>query len=344
MNEIKETTLPPGTSGAPSQAHQPDRVQQVDPSRQYAYYRFLYGDTVLAELIAVNEGSDRYAFIPDQEYWRFNGDRTSIDTYEYKNLDVTKEARDWDREPPFNSSDQTDFICSLRPVWSSVDPYLPAIACHHYDEPFGPCGFRLSVSRPDTRSEWVGTITWVRPMERFAPLFLNRTDYQLTKVSLDQGSTVTNLVGTYWTGPITNYGDGDWKDPVVSASFATGLQVIYGGNNYGIINLRMAYPDQQFSGWASDDMNGTKDPADGDANLGAPVNQVSVRTGFYMNYSLGPVNLDCGGGWVTPYKPDKNTQDIAAFIPERCAVVGIQGKQRAGYGLVDLKIAYREMP
>ena len=325
----------------------PDRgihVSQVDPSRQYAYYRFSYGDTVLAELIAVNEGSDRYAFIADQEYWRFNGDRTSIDTYEYKNLDVTKEARNWDQEPPFNSSDQTDFICSLRPAWSSVDPYLPPIACHHYDELFGPCGFRLSVSRPDTKSEWVGTITWVRPMERFAPLFLNGIHYQLGKVSLDQGSTVTNLVGTHWTGPITNYGDGDeeeWKDQVLVSGFATGIQVIYGDGHYGIVNARLVLPDGTSSAWTSDDEAGDHCPSDDQANLGFPVTQVSVRTGWYLNYSLGLVNLDCGAGWVTPFESD-NT--IAVYIPPRCAVVGIQGQKRPKYGLVDMKIAYREVP
>jgi hypothetical protein len=105
----------------------------------------------------------------------------------------------------------------------------------------------------------------------------------------------------------------------------------------------MAYLDKTFSAWASNDTDGVDEPPDGRVTLPSPVTQVSVRTGYYANYSLGLVDLDYGGGWVTGFEPDGTTK-LDVVIPERCAVVGIQGKQRAGYGLVDLKIAYRELP
>jgi hypothetical protein len=324
----------------------PNNLHQVDPSRPYAYYRFLRDDdpVPLAELIAVAE--DSQGFKAGQEYWRLKPDVTSIDTYEARNIYITKTVGNPANPPPFKP-DEADFVCSLTPRWTDVRSNA-SVACHHYDDSFGPCGFRLKVDRPDTRSAWTGTISWIRPKERFVPLFRSKDDYHLTKVTLDQGQTVVNLIGTYWTDPVTGYGDGDWRAPVVLAQPATGLQVIYGGDKFGIINLRMVNADGTFSAWASDDMSGDSDPPDDKANLRSPVLQVSVRTGYYLNYSLGlvnlAVNLDAGGTWVTPFGANKNTNDLTINLPARCAVVGIQGKKRADYGLVDLKLAYRELP
>lgn len=333
---MTEPLLVPGTVDPKFLPH------QVDPSRQAAYYKFSYGPTVLAELIAVADGSNRYSFEANREYWRFNKDLTSIDTYVSPDLNVTKVALDWSTEPPFPPS-QADFVCSLTPTWKAVDTKAPPIDCQYYDDSFGPCGFRLKVDRRDTRSEWTGTIVWVRPMERFAPLFANQDTYRLTQATIGKGVTVVNRVGTHWTDAITNYSDGDWRDPVVVPELATGLQVNYGGYKIGIANLRMAYADRTFSAWASNDVDGTNEPPDSSASRDVPLTQTLIRTGYYMNYSLGLVDLDYGGGWVTGFDPD-GTKTLPVVLPDRCAVVGIQGKHRAGYGLVDLKLAYRELP
>jgi len=246
------------------------------------------------------------------------------------------------REVPF-SPEQVDFVCSLTPRWGTLAPNFP-VTCHHYDDPFGPCGFALQVKRSDVSRPWEGLIQWTRPLDRDAPLFMSQSDYSLKRVIVDQGEVVTNLVGTQWTPPITGYGDGDWREQVVSTSPATGIQVIYGGLHHGIVNARLVYPDKTYSAWASVDMDGTYDPSDDDANLNHSITQVSVRTGWYLNYELGLVDLDCGHGWVTGFDPDRCHPELNPFIPERCAVVGIWGKQRAGYGLVDIRLAYRELP
>ncbi len=344
MNEIKDVKLTSATAGVPPTAPAPNPVQQVDPSKPYAYYQFIGIDGngaehPLAQMVAVSE--DSQGLKKDREYWLFDKARTEIDTLEFKSLQIKKESGQGRTEPPFPAS-EANFVCSLRPDWGSIIPDFP-VQCHHYDDSFGVCGLSLKVSRSDTNSEWKGIIAWVRPLGRYAPLFVKQDAYLLTQVVATQGQTVTNLVGVHWTPPVTNYGEGDWMDQVVNAQPTTGIQVAYGGTHYGIVNARLVFDDGTFSAWTSDD-DGVHCPPDPKANLGHNIHQLSVRTGWYLNYELGLVDLDCGNGWVTNFPPDHSHPTINVSLPDRCVVVGVWGRKRPKYGLVDIRFAYREVP
>ncbi|WP_438030749.1 caspase family protein [Sorangium sp. So ce233] len=314
---------------------------QIDPTgdRDYAYYRILANGELLLEIIAARTGSPQGGFMKGKEYWKIRDGLAQIDTNQASSIKVVKRGRMWsdgNNPPPFAAA-AASFICSLDATWTTRSNASDYRA--YADESGRYQGFRLNARRSKDGT-WAGTIEWFRPASQTHPMFFsNNTDKEFTLAARRDavGMTFVNYLGTHWTGPLTGYGDGDWKADVLlpGEAPAAAVQVRYQDSPYGIINARL-FAGSTPTAWASDDMDGSSFPSDANASQGAPVTGVRI----YADGNKGLVNLDHGTGWLTAWK---SGTVIAAPIPAGCVVVGVRGKKRAGYGLVDIDFAYRQL-
>lgn len=151
-----------------------------------------------------------------------------------------------------------------------------------------------------------------------------------------------------WGKAMTGNDAGEWKTQVfVNEKGAGGFEVLDQGN-YGVINARLLGSNGQETKWTCGNMGDNKP-----TSYAVPTGEI-VKVETCEQYGYGIVDMrftfvsaDGDGqhesGWLTgnPATTEKNDKvHFASFhVPAGSVLVGMQGREQGGYGLVDIRFA-----